>query len=230
MVAVLSADELALLAACRVDPLNDVPRLVYADWLEERGEDTRSLFIRLQIGLERGAYCDPLCRPGNHRHKYNGCTAIDRRRAMRRLFGANVRDWHKRAWPDADATRWRIQRLKYDTAGPITLEYQGWQGNIYATWRRGFIEQVRLPSHPSFNSLECLSSVSAGLHVTVTNGITVEWSGPGKYWYIAGLPWKLTDLELEEAAIGPVRQLTIRDVRDVFVKKHWPLVLAWKWE
>jgi len=41
--------EFALLKTIRVQPRDDGPRLVYADWLEERGECAHSEFIRVQI-------------------------------------------------------------------------------------------------------------------------------------------------------------------------------------
>lgn len=50
----MTPDEHALLAAVHVDPDDDVPRLVYADWLEERGGDgdaARAEFIRGHVRL-----------------------------------------------------------------------------------------------------------------------------------------------------------------------------------
>jgi uncharacterized protein (TIGR02996 family) len=44
----------AFLRAILADPDDDIPRLVYADWLEERG-DPRGEFIRLQIALAEAA-------------------------------------------------------------------------------------------------------------------------------------------------------------------------------
>jgi uncharacterized protein (TIGR02996 family) len=41
------------LAAIVADPDDDVPRLVFADWLEENGDGVRAEFIRLQIDLAR---------------------------------------------------------------------------------------------------------------------------------------------------------------------------------
>lgn len=38
-----------LLAAIRAAPDDDLPRLVYADWLDEQGEDERAALIRWQI-------------------------------------------------------------------------------------------------------------------------------------------------------------------------------------
>jgi uncharacterized protein (TIGR02996 family) len=42
----------ALLRAVCENPDDDTPRLVFADWLQENGEDARAEFIRIQIRLE----------------------------------------------------------------------------------------------------------------------------------------------------------------------------------
>jgi uncharacterized protein (TIGR02996 family) len=47
-------DEAAFIQTIREHPDDDGPRLVYADWLEERGECDRAEFIRVQIELARG--------------------------------------------------------------------------------------------------------------------------------------------------------------------------------
>src|SRR5437867_1736192 len=55
-------DEEGLLVAVRDDPQDDVPRLAYADWLEERGgadETARAELIRVQLALARAAEDDP---------------------------------------------------------------------------------------------------------------------------------------------------------------------------
>src|SRR5262249_53807530 len=41
----------ALLRAVLAAPDDDAPRLVYADWLEERGDPARAAFIRVQVEL-----------------------------------------------------------------------------------------------------------------------------------------------------------------------------------
>ncbi|HEX5271780.1 MAG TPA: TIGR02996 domain-containing protein, partial [Gemmataceae bacterium] len=66
----------AFLRAIIEDPDDDAPRLIYADWLEERG-DPRGEFIRIQCELaRRGA----------------GDTARLRARE-RKLADAHARDW-----------------------------------------------------------------------------------------------------------------------------------------
>jgi uncharacterized protein (TIGR02996 family) len=49
-----------LLAAILEDPDDDVPRLVYADWLEEHGDEVYARFIRKQIALAQVPEYHPL--------------------------------------------------------------------------------------------------------------------------------------------------------------------------
>ncbi len=49
----------AFLRAIREQPHDDLPRLVYADWLDEHGEPERAEFIRLQIELDAGDLAEP---------------------------------------------------------------------------------------------------------------------------------------------------------------------------
>jgi uncharacterized protein (TIGR02996 family) len=51
--------EEALLEAMREQPEDDLPRLVYADWLEEHGDTIRGEFIRLQCELAQLPRSDP---------------------------------------------------------------------------------------------------------------------------------------------------------------------------
>lgn len=48
------SDEAGLLSAIREAPADDLPRLVYADWLEDQGRHERGELIRLQLALARG--------------------------------------------------------------------------------------------------------------------------------------------------------------------------------
>lgn len=47
----LLSDYQALLAAVRADPTNDLPRLVFADWFDDRGAAERAAFVRVQIAI-----------------------------------------------------------------------------------------------------------------------------------------------------------------------------------
>jgi uncharacterized protein (TIGR02996 family) len=47
----VSSELIALLAACRARPADDLPRLVLADWLDENGQPERAEFVRVQVEL-----------------------------------------------------------------------------------------------------------------------------------------------------------------------------------
>jgi uncharacterized protein (TIGR02996 family) len=49
----------ALLRACKDSPLEDLPRLVLADWLEEHGDGARAEFVRLQLRLAAMPWYEP---------------------------------------------------------------------------------------------------------------------------------------------------------------------------
>jgi uncharacterized protein (TIGR02996 family) len=55
----MSADRAAFLRAIADRPDDDLPRLVYADWLDEHGEPARAEFIRVQCELARLRRDDP---------------------------------------------------------------------------------------------------------------------------------------------------------------------------
>src|SRR3954464_7473516 len=47
----MSADETALVAAVQAAPQDDAPRLVYADWLQEHGDEDRAAYLRAVVRL-----------------------------------------------------------------------------------------------------------------------------------------------------------------------------------
>jgi len=51
-------DRAAFLAAIAAAPDDDLPRLVFADWLDERGDAARAEFVRLQCAAARGELAD----------------------------------------------------------------------------------------------------------------------------------------------------------------------------
>jgi uncharacterized protein (TIGR02996 family) len=52
-------DEAGFLAAIAAAPLDDAPRLVYADWLDERGEAAKAEYLRLVVRLSMAADEEP---------------------------------------------------------------------------------------------------------------------------------------------------------------------------
>jgi uncharacterized protein (TIGR02996 family) len=55
----------ALLRAVCENPDDDTPRLVFADWLQEHGDEARAEFIRVQVGADRNTL------RGRHRGPYD---------------------------------------------------------------------------------------------------------------------------------------------------------------
>jgi uncharacterized protein (TIGR02996 family) len=77
----MSQDQLnPILAACKDDPLNDISRLVLADWLEEHGESERAEFIRLQLQAPER---DDIVKPG----------FVENRARKARLVKKNLNAW-----------------------------------------------------------------------------------------------------------------------------------------
>lgn len=91
----LPADARALLAACRREPGDDTARLVFADFLDENGEDARAELIRVQVELSsqhQNSEC-PKCRERfpNWRSPKQGCCPgrAELLRHQRELLSAN---------------------------------------------------------------------------------------------------------------------------------------------
>jgi len=72
-------DDAALLDAIVHEPDDDLPRLAYADWCEESGQDARAEFIRVQLELARA-----------------GCAGERRKALLRRE--KSLRAGHERRW------------------------------------------------------------------------------------------------------------------------------------
>lgn len=54
------SDRDALLAAVRAHPDDDTPRLIYADFLDDAGENARAAFVRAQVEVARSEPWDPV--------------------------------------------------------------------------------------------------------------------------------------------------------------------------
>lgn len=113
-----NSDEAALLAGVCATPNDDTPRLVYADWLDERGGDAdaaRAAFIRAQIELARPAAAGDAAR----------------RRALR----AEVRRLHKQF-----AAEWIA------SVHAVAPPPRGWESPGLECWTRGFLSHLTVQS------------------------------------------------------------------------------------
>jgi uncharacterized protein (TIGR02996 family) len=75
-------EQVALWAAIRANPDDDTPRLVYADWLQENGEEERAEFIRVQCQLA-----------AIETQRENRREAAQLRARSDRILGPNRRRW-----------------------------------------------------------------------------------------------------------------------------------------
>jgi uncharacterized protein (TIGR02996 family) len=119
----MSRDQLSpMLAMCKDDPLNDTPRLVLADWLDEHGDSERAEFVRLQLQAPES---DDIIEPG----------FVENRARKARLVRKNLNGWtgaenwlHSTRFaytkdPDADknATTGRLERGTIELWGNASL-------------------------------------------------------------------------------------------------------------
>ncbi len=139
--------ERALLAAIRAHPDEDTPRLVYADLLQEQGDDDRAEFVRVQCELSHpvpmtwahsdGAICT--C---------SRCVLRDRESA---LLAANRERWLRVPCPKCDEsgylvtkrngvpTRWRCYNCEDGDTGGLTWYDDDRHPTVF---RRGFPHEL----------------------------------------------------------------------------------------
>jgi uncharacterized protein (TIGR02996 family) len=135
----------ALLADIIADPGDDGLRLIYADWLEESGDEARAEFIRVQIKIVRGGFCKfsradtcfdrrdnatEVCMTG-----CAACAGLARRQAS--LLGENVSDEPNTVEPRY--YRW----LAGTHSGWVRVP--GYTDTDDNSFRRGFVSEVFLP-------------------------------------------------------------------------------------
>ena len=129
--------EAAFLAAIQQRPDDDASRLIYADWLEERGDSDRAEFIRTQIEAE-------CCLVGSPEHS----RLADRAAELLRKNGHTWAEGYETAIP-ADAISCVHKAELAGQTGILLLngrkeEHQAWWTDLFsALWfRRGFVDQV----------------------------------------------------------------------------------------
>lgn len=147
-------DEQAFLTAICVDPFDDTPRLVYADWLDEHRQPERAEFIRTQIELAKMACVlmqhPPPCGPTRAGPK---CEQLRRRSQL--LLDAAV---GKGGWADA-------------TGGTIGLP----MGSA-VIWARGFVESVECRYDPWAEHGDAIVRAQPVTRVRLTTGPLVLWN------------------------------------------------------
>jgi uncharacterized protein (TIGR02996 family) len=122
----MSDEELTFRKAICTTPGDDLPRLVYADWLERNGYDPRAEFIRVQMELNAAIWpCD--CGSDTRRKCQCSATVAFRKRERELL------DTHGQEWVP-------LKPLShYVHAGTADDTREG------AFWSRGFVSFLTLP-------------------------------------------------------------------------------------
>lgn len=129
----------AFIASILAHPEDDLPRLVYADWLEENGDHERSEFIRVQ--------CE-ICRLMMWRLPHNGGTSTGRdlaaeRRASLKTLRKRERELWSTVWLHVAAGLPGTHLCGSDLGTPTVIHAlaEEWQYPV----RRGFVDGVTLP-------------------------------------------------------------------------------------
>lgn len=120
---------LAFLRAILSDPGDDLPRLVYADWLDENGEPDRAAYIR--EGIEYANWFDP--------HE-QAPRAIDARKRLACL----LTHWWPQGWPIRPAPGDDYLYL-HNSLGAAVLSATDSPGHR-AVLHRGFVSKVVCPA------------------------------------------------------------------------------------
>ena len=129
-------EEDGLLQGIVANPEDDAPRLVYADWLDERGDADRAAFIRLQIEVARIERANP-------RGPRTSYVAVQGRRLVTSLhLCGDSEGWE---WRDDECARplrdraWDLARQHCEEwAAPFRN-----RANAFG-YRRGLVEDLRL--------------------------------------------------------------------------------------
>lgn len=138
----MDATELSLLAGICAEPLEDTPRLVYADWLDEHGRYERAEFIRVQCELARVpapgeltvARILPL-KPGEKDRHCVECRAIK---------GEQQCEHHRLYWRSQDLLDYAHRRVPAEVPNYVLWFNGGHMGyaNFKPECHRGFVDAL----------------------------------------------------------------------------------------
>jgi len=122
-----------LLAGVLACPEDDAPRLVLADWFEERGEVGRGEFIRVQVELAAAAKSEP------PKHHYN-CRPPAGSPLCARC------EWLLTYTDRLELLRRRERNLLHKTIfWGLDLPFPAHPDNGHCVWSRGFVSHITCP-------------------------------------------------------------------------------------
>jgi uncharacterized protein (TIGR02996 family) len=138
-----TTEQLGLWAAIRANPDDDTPRLVYADWLQENGDEARAEFIRLQCAIAK--------LPNDRETNRKVRPAMEHRQRV--LLTANRERW-------AEPALRLYRRNRHPASGRIVVDF-----------RRGFIWGLQIDLDGAFRltTASPLLEPMEGLVITESN-------------------------------------------------------------
>lgn len=120
----------SLLSAIIADPDNDLPRLIAADWWQERGEEERAEFVRLQCELVRIDRKVEVC-------EFCGTLDWSVHRVPCRVLDLRRRDSRTRSHRWLAGTPLGLTRMKIGRRGVEESRF------VFSSWfKRGFVESI----------------------------------------------------------------------------------------
>ncbi len=160
------------------DPFDDAPRLVYADWLEEGGEEERAEFIRVQVELDSlligvnrqscGAL-DLICDPdssADQEWKHRVLALCGRERELLATEGKPIWGTMSKIRPEGITTQ------AYRWASPYLLASLDWP-----IFRRGFVDQITLTCDDFVKDAEAIFAAEPVTKVRLSDKNPHEFTG-----------------------------------------------------
>jgi uncharacterized protein (TIGR02996 family) len=156
-------DEAFLEAICET-PADDTPRLVYADWLDERGDSDRAEFIRVQCELARLALPDRIL--------YMGSSSIGM--------------WHAAALTTDPARARVLRRRERELEQKYGAKWSGGLGKVRSVnvvFRRGFVEELE------FSKPADVRKVEKAVRLHPVRRVQVGEIKPSSLEQLVAVPW-----------------------------------------
>jgi uncharacterized protein (TIGR02996 family) len=175
----MTSDESALLAAVRAAPEQDLPRLVYADWLDDQGQPERAEFIRVQCEFPRLTDLDRRCpylnSSGKGKPRWEvgecrcaGCRVTRREQEIWAGFGKP----YERARAFGLPANWLVF-LSAETQW-VSAGYAPSDGA--AVVRRGFVADLICPAAAWVRHGDALLAREPVRRVVLTTDVDVSWA------------------------------------------------------
>jgi uncharacterized protein (TIGR02996 family) len=128
-------DDDAFLAAVRADPEDEAPRLIYADWLQERG-DPRGQLIRVEEAMRQlPVFSDRYWQLKPLRNELRAQAPPGWLEAMR--YGTDCEPIFRHGWPNGWKQKWRLVREFVERWHQTPMpDVGGWTENVPETEAR----------------------------------------------------------------------------------------------